>query len=58
MPEHIVDLGCGLGFTTDALSKVYPDAKVLGIDISTDADESVIRYTGRVTKNDEKFNQF
>ena len=37
LPEHIVDLGCGLGFTTHALSKVYPKANVLGVDISKDA---------------------
>jgi 2-polyprenyl-3-methyl-5-hydroxy-6-metoxy-1,4-benzoquinol methylase len=29
---RIADLGCGLGFSTIALAKAYPDAEVVGID--------------------------
>ena len=35
-PTCILDAGCGVGFTTEALAKHYPHAKVLGVDISTD----------------------
>ena len=36
-PQKIYDVGCGLGFTTNEISKEYPFAKVIGIDISDDA---------------------
>ena len=36
-PQKIYDLGCGLGYTTNEISKVYPLAEVIGIDISEDA---------------------
>lgn len=36
-PMTIVDIGCGLGFTTDKFRSVYPKANLLGIDISKDA---------------------
>ena len=36
IPHKILDLGCGLGFTTNELSKFFPNAKVTGIDISKD----------------------
>lgn len=36
-PLQILDAGCGLGFTTDAISRTFPGASVLGIDISLDA---------------------
>ncbi|MDB2676662.1 class I SAM-dependent methyltransferase [Amylibacter sp.] len=36
-PQKIYDVGCGLGFTTDEISKEYPFAEVIGMDISKDA---------------------
>jgi SAM-dependent methyltransferase len=33
----ILDVGCGLGFTVDALSKLFPQGKVHGVDVSEDA---------------------
>ena len=36
-PRAICDVGCGLGFTTDAMKAAFPDAKVIGIEISRDA---------------------
>lgn len=35
-PTDILDAGCGVGYTTAALAKHYPRAKVLGVDVSTD----------------------
>lgn len=37
--ERIADIGCGLGITTDALSRHYPQAEVVGLEISTDGIE-------------------
>jgi SAM-dependent methyltransferase len=36
-PRHILDAGCGAGFTTRALAEVYPHADVLGVDLAEDA---------------------
>lgn len=36
-PQKIYDVGCGLGFTTNEISKEYPRAEVVGMDISDDA---------------------
>lgn len=36
-PESIIDVGCGGGLFTLRLAEKYPQAKVRGIDISTDA---------------------
>ena len=36
-PKKIYDIGCGLGFTTNEISKAYPCAEVIGVDISDDA---------------------
>ena len=36
-PLKILDVGCGLGFTTNELKKKYPQADVVGIDISLEA---------------------
>ena len=33
----ILDAGCGMGFTTQAIAEQYPMANVLGVDISQDA---------------------
>lgn len=38
-PSSILDAGCGMGFTTQAISETYPGASVLGVDISKDAIE-------------------
>jgi 2-polyprenyl-3-methyl-5-hydroxy-6-metoxy-1,4-benzoquinol methylase len=35
--KSILDVGCGGGFFTSKLSKAYPDAEVLGIDICKEA---------------------
>lgn len=36
-PGAILDAGCGAGFTTAALTTVYPQADVLGVDLAVDA---------------------
>ncbi|MBM3366636.1 MAG: methyltransferase domain-containing protein [Betaproteobacteria bacterium] len=36
-PKTIADLGCGAGFTTDGLHRVWPSATVTGFDVSVDA---------------------
>ena len=36
-PKQIIDAGCGLGFTTKGLKRVFSTSHVTGIDISTDA---------------------
>jgi SAM-dependent methyltransferase len=36
-PQAILDAGCGAGFTTEALTVVYPQADVLGVDLAVDA---------------------
>lgn len=36
-PKHILDFGCGIGDTCEALAKIYPDAEILGIDTAKDA---------------------
>jgi SAM-dependent methyltransferase len=33
----ILDVGCGVGFTSDELSKFYKNSKITGVDISSDA---------------------
>lgn len=38
-PRNILDAGCGIGYTAEALAKFYSNAKVLGVDISKDAIE-------------------
>lgn len=38
-PKNILDVGCGIGFTTSALAKFYKTSNVLGVDISYDAIE-------------------
>jgi len=42
-PKRIIDIGCGLGFNTFELKKIYPDAEVLGVDLSSDA----IKYASK-----------
>lgn len=34
-PDHIIDLGCGTGYHSKQLQQRYPDAQLLGIDLST-----------------------
>lgn len=36
-PKLVLDIGCGLGFTANELKQSFSGAKVIGIDISTDA---------------------
>lgn len=43
-PKMIVDIGCGLGFTTNEFRSAYPKANLLGIDISEDAIEYASRH--------------
>ena len=33
-PQNILDLGCGVGMSTDALREIYPDARFTGVDLS------------------------
>ena len=33
-PQNILDLGCGIGMSTEALQSIYPQAKVTGLDLS------------------------
>ena len=35
--NDVLDVGCGMGFTTHELGKFYMNASVLGVDISSDA---------------------
>lgn len=46
-PKTILDAGCGMGFTTAALSQFYKGSKVLGVDVSKDA----ISFASRHHKN-------
>ena len=39
LPQSILDIGCGLGFSTNEMQKIFPYSKVVGIDISKDAIE-------------------
>lgn len=41
-PKSILDSGCGLGITTRELAARYPNANVLGVDISKDAIEFAV----------------
>ncbi len=49
-PRHIVDLGCGTGHLTAAIAERWPEAQVIGIDLSADmlerarADQPHIRF--------------
>jgi 2-polyprenyl-3-methyl-5-hydroxy-6-metoxy-1,4-benzoquinol methylase len=36
-PISILDVGCGMGFTTQVIAEQYPNANVLGVDLSQDA---------------------
>lgn len=36
-PTTILDAGCGLGYTTTVIAEVFPNARVLGIDLAEDA---------------------
>jgi 2-polyprenyl-3-methyl-5-hydroxy-6-metoxy-1,4-benzoquinol methylase len=38
-PSAILDVGCGMGFTSKTLKAIYSNASVLGVDISVDAIE-------------------
>lgn len=45
--RSILDAGCGAGFTTEALTAVYPHADVLGVDLAVDA----IAYASRTHRH-------
>ncbi|MDX1570003.1 MAG: malonyl-ACP O-methyltransferase BioC [Xanthomonadales bacterium] len=34
VPDRVLDLGCGLGNSTNALAARYPDAEVIGVDLA------------------------
>ena len=36
-PSSVLDAGCGAGYTTAALARLFPSARVTGVDISHDA---------------------
>jgi SAM-dependent methyltransferase len=36
-PERILDFGCGIGDTSEALATLYPEAEIVGIDTAIDA---------------------
>lgn len=42
-PENILDIGCGPGNSTEILCKMFPNARVTGIDSSTDMIETARR---------------
>jgi 2-polyprenyl-3-methyl-5-hydroxy-6-metoxy-1,4-benzoquinol methylase len=44
VPARILDAGCGLGFTSNYVNKVWPKAEVVGVDISDDAIEFGEKY--------------
>jgi SAM-dependent methyltransferase len=46
-PTTILDAGCGLGYTTTVIAEVFPNARVLGIDLAEDA----ITYAKNQHKN-------
>ena len=46
-PTTILDAGCGLGYTTMVIAEVFPNARVLGIDLAEDA----ITYAKNQHKN-------
>ena len=35
-PRRIVDLGCGSGLSTQALARAFPEAEIVGVDLSAD----------------------
>ncbi len=46
-PQRVLDLGCGLGRTTFDLAQRYPQAEVLGLDLSARAIEVATQQAGR-----------
>ena len=44
----VVELGCAGGRNLEALGEAFPDARVIGIDISTEALASAVRRTERL----------
>lgn len=41
--EHIVDLGCGFGYTTSAIKQIFPTSKVYGTNLSNTLQMSVAK---------------
>ena len=35
-PKHIVEVGCGTGYNTKKLGKLFPNSEITGIDVSSD----------------------
>ena len=46
-PETILDIGCGPGNSTAVLRKKYPNAKILGIDVSENMIETAKKNISR-----------
>jgi SAM-dependent methyltransferase len=46
-PTRVVDLGCGLGFSTQALRQIFPYSDVIGTNIETSAQTKVCRYLAK-----------
>ncbi len=36
-PQNVLDIGCGTGYFATQIKKIYPHARVVGVDISTNA---------------------
>ena len=45
--KRIVDLGCGIGYTTAALKEIYPDAEVIGTNLDDTTQTDLARKIGR-----------
>lgn len=46
-PQHILDVGCGTGFATQRLKRRYPNAHVVGVDVSTQMLSQAQRNAGK-----------
>lgn len=47
-PDYIIDLGCGLGLTTLMLKKLFPNAKVIGTNISGTYQWDIANYISKL----------
>lgn len=46
-PARIADVGCGEGWSSIAIARAYPKARVVGIDLDTASIEAARRHAGR-----------